>query len=157
MQLKAIMDFFKNSLFLHIKRDPLYTAQSLLICRQEIRKDEHAWFSLLPNSCLSLLDVSPYKQVASQVYYSRNEICNQAHEYSNNYFELNYEDLCLNTKKVFSKILSFIFNENQSRSFNYNYLPDSLTCNNIQQLPDNEFLKLKNEIALYFIQEDTSI
>jgi hypothetical protein len=56
---------------LHIQRDPLLVAQSILETRSQFYGDDRAWYSFRPPQCMSMDHLDPEIQVACQVHFSR--------------------------------------------------------------------------------------
>lgn len=64
-KLKAL---FPSSKFIFIKRDPIYTCQSILLSRKKESKSYCEWWSVRPPGFEELLKESPFVQVAWQVF-----------------------------------------------------------------------------------------
>ena len=60
-------NIFGNPRYIFIKRDPIYTAQSILIARRETLEDDSAWFSAKPPGYQEQLGKDPFFQVMWQV------------------------------------------------------------------------------------------
>lgn len=101
-----VSNLFDKVLFIHIKRDPIFNAQSLLEARKRFYGDITAWYSFKPPEYRYLKDLDPFTQVAGQVYYT-----NKAIDKGFNSIEdgkklvVNYEDFCNNPESVYLQIL----------------------------------------------------
>ena len=97
---------FPNSLFLHIHRDPLMHAQSLLSARQAFYGSIEPWYSYKPPEYTHLKGLSPYWQVAGQVFFTNEAISDQLLMLNpDHYLTIEYESLCSNPQSVFIDIL----------------------------------------------------
>jgi len=67
MRLHALGRLFPEALFVVLKRQPIWAAQSLLLGRKRLFDDEAMWWSLQPPNVAALRRLSPTHQVARQV------------------------------------------------------------------------------------------
>ena len=94
-RLRAIHKAFPNAIYLYIKRDPLYTAQSLLIARRKLFKNETHWFSVKPPGYESMINKSQYDQIAWQVKAVEDLIENEIHSLKlQRALTIHYQDFC---------------------------------------------------------------
>ncbi len=61
---------FPRAVFLHVKRHPFFIIQSILAARVQVFGDIKKWYSYKPSEYDELKHLSPYKQVAGQVYFT---------------------------------------------------------------------------------------
>ena len=95
----------KKVLFIHVTRDPLYNAQSLLESRLNYFGTIDTWYSFKPPEYRTLKDCSPCMQVAGQVFFT-NEAIRRGLESIDpaRWMRVNYEDFCENPGAAFSAI-----------------------------------------------------
>ena len=104
---------FENSLFIHIERDLIDIAASLLKGRKKYLDDINEWFSIKPKEYLLLKNQSVYEQIAGQVYYANEELLQQLKSIPRHRkLHLTYDKLCNKTAFELKKIKQF-FNNNQ--------------------------------------------
>jgi len=100
LRLKLIKKFSPNAKFIFIKRDPLYTAQSIIIARENIYNDRSMWWSIKPSNYMEIGQLSYVEQVVKQIYYIEKQIHIELKMFDlNNILVINYNDL--NNQKEF--------------------------------------------------------
>jgi len=93
-------------LFIHLKRHPLYNAQSLLETRVKFYDDQRSWYSFKPTEYNELKELNPLEQVAGQVYYTNNAIERGLGKIDfSRWLQVSYEEFCASPKQVFYQIL----------------------------------------------------
>lgn len=92
-------------LFIHIKRHPFYTIQSLLEARLRYFGDIKRWYSFKPREYHELKSLDPFEQVTGQVYFT-DEAVKQGLEQidASCWLQVSYEDFCETPGQVFSQI-----------------------------------------------------
>ena len=95
----------KNVLFIHVTRDPLYNAQSLLESLLNYFGTIETWYSFKPPEYRTLKNCNPCTQVAGQVFFT-NEAISRGLASINpaRWMRVSYEDFCKNPEEVFSAI-----------------------------------------------------
>lgn len=93
--LPAAASLMPDAVFLHLKRDPLYNAQSLLEARERFFGSRKDWYSARPPEAAELERASPVEQVAGQVVLTQRHIEQGLREIDpRRKLELSYADLC---------------------------------------------------------------
>lgn len=137
LRLKTIASVFPEARIIYLKRDPLYTAQSIYIGRMKYREDMSEWFSVEPEGHESVLHMSPEYQVAWQVLKIESAIESCLGLFKNPII-MNYEDLSIKAIEDTGKQLNLrrrpVFTANE------------LSMRNSVKLPEKIWEKLKNEI-----------
>ncbi|MBV7331992.1 sulfotransferase [Chloroflexi bacterium TSY] len=138
LQVRPLAQIFDQSFFIYCKRNPLYTMQSLLLARREVMGDEKKWISLRPKEYPDLLSLTPYEQVAAQVYYIAKDIEDSLRSLpTTQHVEIQYEDMCLQPYHFLKKIMSSITHlENKA---NFTLIPEKFMTTNIQKVSDAEY------------------
>lgn len=100
-----LIKIFTNAIFIHVKRDTIYNAQSILSARVEYFGDPLHWYGGKPPGYEKLLSDDAYKQVVGQVVYTNAYIEDKlGNKRNNGYIELTYEEFCSNPKIYFNKV-----------------------------------------------------
>ena len=144
LQAGYLADNLPSSVFAVCKRDPLYNMQSLLLAREEVTGDRNVWFSLRPKEYQFLKTLSPYEQVAGQVYYTLKDIEKNIYgRIRERILEISYEDICKNPRKMVQGLARFVSNFGYPVRVNLEAVPKDFKCQNIKRLPSQEFEALK--------------
>lgn len=141
--------FFPNALFLHIYRDPLMNAQSLLSARQDFYGSYEPWYSYKPPEYAFLKDQSPYDQVAGQVFFTNRAISDQLEKIPDkNWLEIEYETLCSSPTKIYSDLLKKLTKLGYEVQDSY-HGPRSFAESNQIKLDENEVSKITHALKQY--------
>jgi len=134
--------FQKKCLFIHVKREPIFTAQSLYLGRLKFFADEKRWFSYKPPEYSFLKDMSPLAQVAGQVYYTTRAVergLKTLEPYQ--FIEIDYEKFCKNPHKFYRILIKHLelFKFNIEKKY---VGPKSFDINNQKRLKTNQLKKI---------------
>ncbi|MFX1261521.1 MAG: sulfotransferase, partial [Promethearchaeota archaeon] len=106
MQIEFLSRTLEHAKFVICVRDPLYQAQSILLGRKAIFGTYDAWFSLKPSQYSDLVKLSPFKQVAGQIYHILRTIGQGLKLLpASNYVIIDQEDLTRDPKGALDSIL----------------------------------------------------
>jgi hypothetical protein len=98
VRLLALSDVFPTALFVVVKRDSLYVAQSLYVARlrrQTVRQGHgHSWWGTKPSEFISLRYLDPLRQSVGQTIAIERELQAQLLKCKNPYIEIEYKDIC---------------------------------------------------------------
>ncbi|MET0082510.1 MAG: sulfotransferase [Sedimenticola sp.] len=95
MKINKINEVLPSARFIYLKRDPVFTAQSILLAREKIEGSASRWWSVKPPGYESILDKDPCYQVAWQVatiersIYEKLSMLDEGRQ-----MHITYEDLC---------------------------------------------------------------
>jgi len=106
-ELDFLASIFPNAYFIHVKREVVFNAQSLLLSREKYFDDRNKWYSFRPPEFEKYDQMSALEQVVSQVK-DVHQAIDSCDELSHRIFEVKYEQFCLNPKNVLLPILSRI-------------------------------------------------
>lgn len=96
-RVQALHAIFPEALFLHLRRDPFLTAQSILLARRKLLTDEAEWFSAKPRSYVPERGKSHLRQAAEQVALLEKDLEEDRKLIGEDrFFTLSYEELCQN-------------------------------------------------------------
>lgn len=100
-----ISSMLPKVLFLYIKRHPFFNIQSLLEARVDYYGDKRAWYSFKPPEYITLRGLSPYEQVAGQIYHTNRAVEDGlGHVEAPKRLEISYEEFCSRPEAVYSDI-----------------------------------------------------
>lgn len=149
LHLKEIVTAFPNAIYIRIKREPLYVAQSLLLSREKIFGSVSEWFSTFPPQCEAIKNAPATEEVAAQVYYCE-ELLNEALKHASNCVELNYEQVVERPSEELAALGSTLKNKYQLELLPKNNTLKPLQSTNKQVLDDSTFSELKGYVNQYF-------
>jgi len=89
-----------NALYIHMRRDPIASARSLL----KAKKQKGSWFSWKPRQYSLLKEMDEYHQAVGQIYFIEKEILNKRKLLGDRYLSINYEDFCRKPDAVYGEI-----------------------------------------------------
>lgn len=147
-RMRLIKETFPNALFIYIKRNPLYTAQSILRGREKTYNDRSKWWSIMPKEYDELLDLPYPEQIVKQIYYLQKQIETDLSLFpSQNSYVIKYKDFCFDTEEEINLIKEFLEN-NYDKKINLkkNINPNKVYYSNEQKIDDKTFHKLKEII-----------
>lgn len=98
-RMRLLKEIFPDSKFINIRREALYTAQSILECKRKQGIDDNDYWSIKSKNFKELEGLEWYEQIPKQVYFLEKQIHEDKHIFPNeNIYELFYSDLC--SKKI---------------------------------------------------------
>jgi len=107
-RLRALASVFPEALFVHLRRSPVLTAQSILAGRREFLGDERAWLSARPRHYDAIKDLPPVEQVCEQVCGLDRDIAeDRALIGQDRFFTTTYEEFCTSPETVFADLASW--------------------------------------------------
>lgn len=111
MRIAPLIEAFPEASFIVLRRDPFYTAQSILASRVETNKNKEVWWSVPPKE-IDEINQHPYwEQVVEQVYYIYKQIDADRRCFGGEYFyDVHYEKLCQDTHQTLDGIEAFLQN-----------------------------------------------
>ena len=150
-RLQVLAKVFPDALFIYITRDPLYTAQSILMVREQIFGNRKAWWSIMPKEYDQLLSLSPTEQVVAQIYFIQKQIEHDLNNlFPDSYYHLEYEKLCQYPANIIEEIRKYAAKRGVPIEIRDNYNVDHFIPNNRQNIDDNTFRDLKIMVNKYF-------
>lgn len=105
LRLNSITSAFPEAFYIWIKRNPLYTSQSLIKMRRTLYGSENIWASVKPSTYKKLLKYEPFEQVARQIKDIEEFIGKTLNDRTGfNYIAVNYKNLCEDTQNVLNDV-----------------------------------------------------
>jgi len=132
-----------NSIFLFIKRSPIYNMQSLYNARIKYYGNMETWWSVKPKEYEKLKEMDAYHQIAGQVYYTNKMIESEIELIPNeNKILIEYEKFCEDPESLLFKIKSLYskFNVDIEK---YNSIKEKFVNENSLKIKHSEIKKLE--------------
>ncbi|NHM17553.1 sulfotransferase [Epibacterium mobile] len=93
-RIRVIHHAFPNAKFIFIKRDPVFTAQSLLLARRHLGIDDSTWWSVKPREFASINELPIHEKLIQQISLVEHQIATDLKNIPDkNKIEINYQDL----------------------------------------------------------------
>jgi hypothetical protein len=139
-----IARLFDKVLFLHITRQPVHNAQSLLESREKYFGTIDEWYSFKPPEFVQLKNCGPYEQVAGQVY-ATNEAISKGLDQINRdrWMKVSYEEFCQHPATVFSTIKEKFIKQDFPVDWHYTG-PEAFECKNQIRLAEEKVQQIMN-------------
>lgn len=141
---KLLDEIFPKVLHLHIHRDPLIHAQSLLNARKAFFGDIKTWYAFRPMpEFKDNWPETPYHEVAAQVYWTRRRIQEAFDEIKpERKLSIAYEDFCSDPGSIYEQIRQQLAAQGSEISAKYKG-PESFPVSDKQKVDDDEWQLLK--------------
>lgn len=103
--LAAFAEMLPRAFFLHVERDPLHNAQSLVAAREAYHGSRDEWYSVKPREYEALRGLDPLRQVAGQVLGTNRAIAEGLAELpEERWLHFRYEELCADPADVWARL-----------------------------------------------------
>jgi len=145
-RLRLIKEIFPDSIFIYIKRDPVYTSQSILQSRERIHNDRTKWWSIMPKEYNELQKLDYHEQIVKQVYFLQKQIEQDLNYFNDhNYITVWYNKFCKNPRKYINLIYRKLLQKN---GYNVDYISykikNDLKSRNTRKVDIHTFKKLES-------------
>jgi len=138
-----LCEMIPKPFFIYIKRNPYYTAQSLIESREKFFGDINTWYSFKPREYESLKRLDPYSQVAGQVFFTNRTVDRSLQKISEtNKFIFEYERFCENPETIYSGLREKLNSLGCTVSDKYSG-PESFNATNSRRLSEDLFDRIK--------------
>ena len=145
LRLQVLTEVIPNAKYLVIKRDPLFTAQSIILAKQKNKIPEQKIWGIRPKNYLHLERMDPLKSVVMQVYSIEKQIHDDLKKVSpESILYIDYEKLSPNPELVINEVVHLIGPNVKHRP--YSSIPDISISNQIC-LPENVIESLQTHIG----------
>ena len=150
LQVDFLAATFPNAIFVHCRRDPLYTAQSLLLSRLKYYENRNSWFSIKPKEYVWLEDRPYAEQIAGQIFYTLQKIEKDFSSLApSRHITIQYESLCENPEVELGRVADLFAGNGYELSQRDGLLPD-LSTTNRKKVTDDEFEQLAQACRQFF-------
>jgi len=144
-----VANLFDKVLFLHINRQPVHNAQSLLESREKFFGTIDEWYSFKPPEFEQLKACGPYEQVAGQVYFTNEGISKGLQQISRDrWMTVHYEEFCKDPAAVFSTIKDKFIKQDCMLDWHYKE-PETFECSNKVRLSEEEVRQITNAYTTF--------
>ena len=151
LQLACLAKQLPTSCFVLCERDPVYTAQSILIARRERQGSSKHWFSLRPESYEVLRGLPYLDQIVGQIHAILGDIRTGLSQLSpDRCLEVRYEDICCRPRAEAEKILTFVAQGGKGWPARTCHLSGTIPMTNNQRVGDEEFEGIERACRLHF-------
>jgi len=108
-RLRLLKKCFPDAKFIFIKREPLFTAQSILKAKRKVGIKDNDFWSVMPKNIKELKKLDSYEQIIKQIFYIEKQIVEDKNLFNENSFLiLNYQQLGNNFNDVFNSCQNFL-------------------------------------------------
>ncbi len=116
VRLLALSEALPEALFIRIKRDPRFIAQSILRGKKTLFTNKRDWFSTRPSNYEKLKHKEPLEQVCEQIFAIESDIDRDSKIIgADRFFTVHYEELCTSPLRIMNDIQRF-YSKNQKSS-----------------------------------------
>jgi hypothetical protein len=144
-RLGLISEIAPNAKFIYVKRDPMYTAQSIYKAKQKVGIQPDQWWSVKPKNYKDLLKLNPHEQIVKQIFFLEKQIEEDAKLFpKENFKTVQYLDFCNNTDQFIKNVGPFLGKDIRERQ---DAKRAEIRLNEKQSLPDEDFAKFEKEIS----------
>ena len=107
-RLLPIAEAFPEALFIRVKRDPVFVAQSILRAKRTLLKNDKEWVSAKPRNHNIIKHKEPLEQACEQVFYIEKDIDRDSKFIGEEKFmSVHYEEICKSPHRVMGEIANF--------------------------------------------------
>ncbi len=153
IQIPAILEIFPQAKFILVKRDPLFTAQSLYREAQDVKIDIFKWVGVWPRGYEKLTGLPLHTKIVRLIHLIYTEVIENYKLISEqNKCVINYEDLQGDGERIYRKLQPVL----KDVPLKADILSSNIKAANKQKTSADEFEKLKKEIELldwHFLEE----
>lgn len=141
-RLRLIQKCFPEAKFIFIKREPLFTAQSILKAKRKLQIDDDEFWSVMPSNVEELEKLNSYEQIVKQIYYLEKQITQDSKLFDQkNGLIINYKELGEFFEDVLENCQRFIGATKRS-----NYQKAEVRLTEKLSLNENEIKAFKEQI-----------
>lgn len=138
-RLRMLVKAFPDAKFIFVRRDPIYTVQSILKAKRQLKIPDNQFWSIMPPNVEELKKLDWPEQIVKQVYFLEKQIAKDLQLFPRqNVYEINYTEL---TQKRISVLISELgLTERET------YQNAEIKINEKLSLSDKEIRLIENEI-----------
>jgi LPS sulfotransferase NodH len=142
-RLRLLQKCFPEAKFIFIKREPIYTAQSILKVKRKLVLNDNDFWSVMPKNVEQLSKLNGFEQIVKQIFYLEKQIEQDTKLFKDkNIMRINYTDLCQNFEDVVKQCKVFVKADKRE-----DYKKAEIKLSEKITLDENEIDRLKKEIA----------
>lgn len=115
-RLDLIHSFAPDAKIIFIKRNPLYTAQSIYKAKRRLKISPNKWWSIKPKNYLELENLPPVEQIVKQVFYIEKQIMDDSKLFENpNFMMIDYSQIDILNPNFYNKIQKILGRDMEKR------------------------------------------
>lgn len=108
-RLRLLQKCFPEAKFIFVKRNPLFTAQSILKAKRRVMIEDDEFWSVMPHNVEQLKKLNGYEQIVKQIYYLEKQIVQDSKLFDKkNFLTVNYKELGESFEDTLEKCQRFI-------------------------------------------------
>ena len=144
MRLQVLKQILPGARYIIVRRDPLFTSQSLLLAMRKNKVPEHRVWGILPREYAQIVGLEPHEMVVRQVNMIENQIYNDLKEIpEKEKLYIDYENLDSDLESILEKVTDICGDAVQRRS---GTAAPEISVKNRLNLPETEIELLKSHI-----------
>jgi len=144
-RIEKLKMLFPSSKFIFIRRDPLYTCQSILLSRKQLHNTYNKWWSITPPGYTEVLSETPFVQVAWQVS-SIEMAIKDSMRGDPSVIPVQYEEFCDSPQQELDKLGDNLKLKSKQAALNNNVIAKK----NIKILNNKEWRELKSAVEMFY-------
>ncbi len=114
-RLRLLSRCFPKAKFIFMKRESIFTAQSILKAKRKVDIADNEFWSVMPKNYKILEKLNSYEQIIKQIYYIERQIIEDSKLFTKDSFlSIDYKDLGNNFNDTFERCKNFINVENKN-------------------------------------------
>jgi len=114
-----LSEVFPQCKFIFIKRNPVFTVQSLFLAKRKLGFEENDWWSVMPKNVQELKQLPEIERLTKQVFYTERQITQDSNLFpKGNIKTIRYQELYDNLDSILGQIHKFIGEKVNWRSEN---------------------------------------
>jgi len=111
-RLKLLKIVYPDAKFIFIRRNPLFTSQSIYLARNKEMKLKNEWWSIKPKNYKELMKLDTFEMIVGQIFYLEKQIINDRKLFSEKtFYDIDYKNICESPAETVNKLIKFIFND----------------------------------------------
>lgn len=147
--LPYLAEVLDRAVFIYLRRDPFFNAQSLLKARMKYYRDRNEWYSFKPPEYKQLQFGDPYYQVAGQVHYTNAAVMKGLSDiHPDRWIGIDYETFCRYPYGLWEDLKRALARMDYNLDRDY-MGPEAFPIHNFVELPRDEARQL---VAAYHTQ-----
>ena len=108
-RLRLLSRCFPEAKFIFIKREPIFTAQSIIKAKRKVGIADNEFWSVMPKNYKRLEKLNSYEQIIKQIYYIEKQIMEDSKLYRhNNFLTIDYRELGKEFEATLKRCRDFI-------------------------------------------------
>lgn len=143
-RLRLLAKCFPDAKFIFVRRDPIFTAQSIIRAKRALNINDNEFWSVMPKNVEELKKLDGISQVIQQIYYIEKQIEEDRHLFPNDAFlDIHYSEM-KDLNMVMERVKKHVTTK-ERKSFNKMIIK----VKEVEKLPKEEFSRLKIDASKF--------